>query len=91
MLLTGLYAVSSQLGCGTHRRLLSAVRCTAGAGGRKRDPRPAAAREEDETTEEEHAAGEGQKSEVGFMFDLYRKLKAALGCTDGSKRELFKF
>ena len=50
----------SQLGCGTHRRLLSVVRSTAGAGGRKRDPRPSTAGEEDETTEEEHAAGEGQ-------------------------------
>lgn len=50
----------SQLGCGTHRRILSALCGSAGAGGRKRDPRPSTAGEEDETTEEEHAAGEGQ-------------------------------
>lgn len=63
-----------QLGRGTHWRLLSAVRCTAGAGGWKRDPRPSTAGEEDETAEEEHAAGEGQthtnlKSEV-FGFSV---------------------
>lgn len=50
----------SQLGRGTYRRLLSAVRGAAGTGGRKRDPRPPSAGEEDETAEEEHAAGEGQ-------------------------------
>ncbi len=59
----------SQLGCGTHRRLLSAVCCTAGAGGRKRDPRPSTAGEEDETTEEEHAAGEGETQRS--KCDLY--------------------
>lgn len=48
-----------QLRGGAHRRLLSAVRRPAGAGGWKRDPRSSSAGEEDETAEEEHAAGEG--------------------------------
>lgn len=50
----------SQLGRWTHRRLLSAVRGSAGAGGWKRHSRPSIVGEEDETAEEEHAAGEGQ-------------------------------
>lgn len=49
-----------QFRCGTHWRLLSAVRCSAGAGSWKRDPRPTAAGEEDETAEKKHVAGKGE-------------------------------
>lgn len=49
-----------QFGGGSHRRLLSAVRGTAGAGGWEWDRRPSSAGEEDEAAEEEHATGEGE-------------------------------
>lgn len=64
--------ILSQLGRWTHRRLLSAVRGPAGAGGRKRHPGPSVVGEEDETAKEEHAAGEGQlpKWQVVFRCDL---------------------
>lgn len=73
----------SQLGCGTHRRILSALRGSAGAGGRKRDPRPPTAGEEDEAAEEEHDAGEGETHSLKLclifimqFFTLWQQMAA---------------
>lgn len=65
-----------QFGGRSHRRLRSAVRGTAGAGGREWDRRPSSAGEEDETAEEEHATGEGEAADE--RHDVFCVLLSAL-------------
>lgn len=68
-----------QLGCGTHWHLLPAVCRTAGAGGRKRDPRPSTAGEEDEAAKEEHAAGEGVYVFISIPAECCRQILLETG------------